>query len=213
KGARSYDDLKKVNSITCETFKKSALLRGFLENNDSHYQYVYQLWNKNFEAISEDFAHTSIPNSQHLIQATLQHLNALLWRHSKTISNYDWPELSAELINSEFPALLLEELSYNINASDLAKINSLNEEQQAVFDEIIHLINQDIKAKTFAKYLLIIGNGTEPVINNDLICLPDKIVVTPQNNNNDPIDTLSNVVYDNLAENATNTSFIIERLC
>ncbi|CAG8795946.1 6798_t:CDS:1, partial [Gigaspora rosea] len=49
-------------------------------------------------------------------------------------------------------------------------------------------------AKTFTEYLLRIGNGTEPVINNNLICLPDEIVVNPQNNNNDPIDTLSNEV-------------------
>ncbi|CAG8599079.1 9139_t:CDS:2 [Gigaspora margarita] len=198
KGARSYNDLKEVNGITCETFKESALLRGFLENNDSYRQ-----------SMSENFAHISIPNGQHLIQATLQHLNALLQRHSKTISNYDLPELLAEIINSKFSLLLLEELSYNINEIDLAKINSLNEEQQAVFNEIIHFINQE--AKTFAEYLLRIGNGTEPVINNNLIRLPNEIVVTSQNNNNDPIDTLSNVVYSNLAENATNTLFITER--
>ncbi|CAG8849279.1 25724_t:CDS:2, partial [Gigaspora margarita] len=57
--------------------------------------------------------------------------------HSKTISDYDLSELLAKLMNSEFLALLLEELSYNINASDLAKINSLNEEQRALQEHTI----------------------------------------------------------------------------
>ncbi|CAG8852047.1 30475_t:CDS:2, partial [Gigaspora margarita] len=111
KEARSFNDLKKINGIICETFKESALLCGFLENDDSHHQYMakaqqFQMLSQlhalfamllifaNIADISmlEDFAYTSIPNGQHLIQATLQHLNALLRRHSKTISNYNLSE-------------------------------------------------------------------------------------------------------------------------
>ncbi|CAG8827169.1 16714_t:CDS:1, partial [Gigaspora margarita] len=82
---------------------------------------VRQLWNENFEAMAEDFAHTSIPSSYHLMQATLQHLNGLLQRHSKTVSDYDLLELLAKSINNKLPELLLEKLSYNINKVILQK--------------------------------------------------------------------------------------------
>ncbi|CAG8829924.1 4452_t:CDS:2, partial [Gigaspora margarita] len=127
KGARSFNDLKKVNGIICETFKESALLRGFLENDDSHRQCMAEAWQFRMSSqlhaifatllifadiadvpMLEDFVYTGIPNSQYLIQATFQHLNALLRRHSKTISDYDLLKLLDESINSEFSALLLE---------------------------------------------------------------------------------------------------------
>ncbi|CAG8733413.1 19329_t:CDS:1, partial [Gigaspora rosea] len=37
------------------------------------------------------------------------------------------------------------------------------------------------EAKEFSEYLLRIGNGTEPTIGNNLIRLPDNIVITAQN--------------------------------
>ncbi|CAG8811051.1 3345_t:CDS:1, partial [Racocetra persica] len=64
-------------------------------------------------------------------------------------------------------------------------------------------------AKEFAEYLLRIGNDTELTIENNLICLPDKIVIHPQNDN-DSITTLTNAVYYNLSENATNSLFFTE---
>ncbi|CAG8732091.1 7009_t:CDS:2, partial [Gigaspora rosea] len=55
-------------------------------------------------------------------------------------------------------------------------------------------------ARTFAEYLLRIGNGTEPTIENDLIQLPDEMIVCPQNNKN-LIDSLINTIYSNLTKN------------
>ncbi|CAG8523170.1 137_t:CDS:2, partial [Racocetra persica] len=66
------------------------------------------------------------------------------------------------------------------------------------------------EARTFAKYLLRIGNGTEPTIENDLIQLLDEMIICLQNNK-DSIDSLINTVYSNLTKNASNTIFITER--
>ncbi|CAG8763018.1 9486_t:CDS:1 [Cetraspora pellucida] len=66
------------------------------------------------------------------------------------------------------------------------------------------------KAKEFAEYLLRIGNDTETTIANNLICLSDKIVIHLQKDE-DSINLLTNAMYQNLSENATNTLFMTER--
>ncbi|CAG8845830.1 7568_t:CDS:1, partial [Racocetra persica] len=66
------------------------------------------------------------------------------------------------------------------------------------------------KAKVFSEYLLRIGNGTEPTIENNLIRLPDEIVI-PLQNSDDSIKLLLDTIYPNLSENASNTTFVTER--
>ncbi|CAG8590473.1 9805_t:CDS:1 [Cetraspora pellucida] len=66
------------------------------------------------------------------------------------------------------------------------------------------------KAKAFANYLLNIGNGTKPTTKNNLIHLPNKIVIYLQSNKNS-INILIDAVYYNLAKNATNTIFITKK--
>ncbi|CAG8836583.1 31246_t:CDS:2, partial [Gigaspora margarita] len=70
-----------------------------------------------------------IPDGPFRVQAVFQKVNLVLQRHSKSVSDFDLPEL-------------------------LSEIN---------------------------KYLLRIGNGTEPTIGNNFIQLPDKIVISAQN--------------------------------
>ncbi|CAG8822158.1 3275_t:CDS:1, partial [Gigaspora margarita] len=66
------------------------------------------------------------------------------------------------------------------------------------------------EAKEFSEYLLRIGNSTEPTIGNNLIQLPDKIVISAQNEQ-DHISLLLDTTYPNLATNVTNTDFITKR--
>ncbi|CAG8757828.1 17985_t:CDS:2, partial [Cetraspora pellucida] len=47
--------------------------------------------------------------------------------HSKTVIDYDLPELLPETINRELPIMLIEELSYKVISNDFAKANTLNE--------------------------------------------------------------------------------------
>ncbi|CAG8617405.1 18290_t:CDS:2, partial [Racocetra fulgida] len=101
---------------------------------------VRQLWNENFDAMSEDFMHRGIPNGQPLIQTTLQSLNILLQKHSKTVTEFDLSDLLYEIIETELSTVLIEELSYNFTIADLNKANILNEAQRTIFDETLSLI-------------------------------------------------------------------------
>ncbi|CAG8762150.1 41187_t:CDS:2, partial [Gigaspora margarita] len=87
--------------------------------------------------------------------------------HGKTVANFNLSKfLPKEKIKS-IPNILLEELNYNIASEDIDKVNTLNNIQHAVFEEIIKCIKQKYEmdaneAQTFTEYLLRIGNGTEP---------------------------------------------------
>jgi hypothetical protein len=103
---------------------------------------VHQLWNENFNAMAEDFVHKGIPEGQLQIQAVLQSLNLFLQNHAKSVSDYDLPKLLPDIHADELPRLILEELSYNITPEDLAKANTLNIAQRAVFEEVLKHISE-----------------------------------------------------------------------
>ncbi|CAJ0900671.1 11503_t:CDS:2 [Entrophospora sp. SA101] len=111
-GARSFEELRVVDGIACAIFKESAQHRVFGDVSD-----VHQLWIENFDAMVEDFAHNEIPEGQLQILAVLQSLNIFLQRHSKTVADYDLPELLFENNVWELPRTLMEELSYSIKCS------------------------------------------------------------------------------------------------
>ena len=121
KGSTSFEELKTANGITYFTFKESAQQRGYLENDDEYricmvearelqmpnqlrnlfatllvfgdITDVHQLWNENFNAMAEDFAHGGIPKGQLQVQKVLQNLNIFLQRYVKTTINYNLSEL------------------------------------------------------------------------------------------------------------------------
>ncbi|CAG8470222.1 7689_t:CDS:2 [Racocetra fulgida] len=169
----NFDDLKTVDGVVCTTFKESAQQRGFLKNDDHHCQCLNkarefqmpnqirnlfatllifedltdlrQLWNENFSAMAKNFALRGIPERQHQIQAVLRHINQFLQRHSKTVTDYNLPELMPEHNSEELPMTLIEELSYQIDPEELAKADILNEAQCAVFAEVMGLISRNEK--------------------------------------------------------------------
>ncbi|CAG8758411.1 10418_t:CDS:2, partial [Gigaspora margarita] len=158
--------------------------------------------------MAKDFAYRDIPDSSLRVQAVLQRVNIVLQQHSKTISDFDLPELLPKTNSRKLAQLLLKELNYYITPEDISKMSTLNEVQCIIFDIVMKLIDQ--RTKEFSEYLLHIRNGTEPIIKNNLIWLPDKIVITSQNKQ-DHISLLLDAIYSNLAENSTNTFFITER--
>jgi len=67
----------------------------------------------------------------------------------------------------------------------------------------------DTNKNDFSKYLLKIGEGTEPTFNSnedDLIKLPDEICMNLSN-----LSELINYIYDDLSENYFDTKYIIDR--
>ncbi|CAG8607118.1 9766_t:CDS:2, partial [Gigaspora margarita] len=107
---------------------------------------VRNLWNENFNAMSEDFIKRGIPSCQSLINAVLLQIKDILEQHGKNLSEYDLPllNLSDEQIQEQLSKLLVDDNLYN---------------------------------NYFTKFLLNIGNGTEPTIKDNMICIPDNMVI------------------------------------
>ncbi|CAG8763023.1 9487_t:CDS:2, partial [Cetraspora pellucida] len=145
KRAMNFEELKTVNGTVYATFKESALRRGFLENDNDYRQCMTEAREFQMPSQLHDLFATLLVfgdiADQPLIQTTLQSLNTLLQRYSKTVADYDLPNFQPDAINKNLLPMLLEELSYNITLNDLDKINTLNEAQCAVFDEVLSLIN------------------------------------------------------------------------
>ncbi|CAG8719481.1 10428_t:CDS:2, partial [Racocetra fulgida] len=74
---------------------------------------------------------------------------------------------------------------------------------------ILEELNYNITQEDLLK-ANIIDSGTEPIVESNLIRLPDEIVIRSQDSE-DPVSLLLNAVYPNIAENATNNIFITER--
>ncbi|CAG8831158.1 8963_t:CDS:2, partial [Gigaspora margarita] len=55
KEATSFDNLKTVNSSLCKSFKQTAYLRGFVENDNKYQLYKNLLWKENYNSIAKDF--------------------------------------------------------------------------------------------------------------------------------------------------------------
>ncbi|CAJ0749597.1 19287_t:CDS:2, partial [Entrophospora sp. SA101] len=84
--------------------------------------------------------------------------------------------------------------------------NSLDSNPNDLYDQHHHIF-QFNQVKRINQ---MIGNGTEPTIENNLIWLSDEMIVHPQNGK-DPIDLLIDTVYPNLIENSMNITFMMER--
>ncbi|CAG8660684.1 35358_t:CDS:2 [Gigaspora margarita] len=68
-------------------------------------------------------------------------------------------------------------------------------------------VEEDNGSNDFINFRLRIGNGTEPAINEDMIRIPDQIVIYWQDNN-ESLQTLINSIYPNIHKNAYNSIYI-----
>ncbi|CAG8542921.1 7313_t:CDS:2, partial [Cetraspora pellucida] len=137
KEARNFEELKTIDGITYFTFKESAQHREFLEN-DNEYRFCmseakeFQMPNQLHNLF--DFTYNGVPDGQFKVQAVLQSLNSILQRHSKSVSDFDLPELLHFNVK-KLSRIHLEELNYQIFLEDLAKADTLNEGQHSIYNE------------------------------------------------------------------------------
>ena len=126
RGATSFEHLKTVDNVLCETFKQSALMRGFLEDDNHHMSCMHEatqlhmpcqlrelfgvlllfgdvsnvrsLWDENFEAMAEDFTQNGVYDHTLKVQQVLKAINLFLVRQGRKVSDYDLPLLD-ETVN------------------------------------------------------------------------------------------------------------------
>ncbi|CAG8740585.1 15342_t:CDS:2 [Gigaspora margarita] len=123
----------------CQILYRNFSHEQTLDNSRDNYIDLQQ--NEFIHYYAEDFAYRDIPNSPLRVQAVLQKVNIVLQLHSKSISDFDLPELLPETNSRELSLLLLEELNYYIISKDIAKISTLNEAQYIIFDAVMKLID------------------------------------------------------------------------
>ncbi|CAG8829001.1 24384_t:CDS:1 [Gigaspora margarita] len=70
-------------------------------------------------------------------------------------------------------------------------------------------VNNDLGANEFKNFLLRIGNGTEETVNNDMICIPNNMVINW--NNEQSLQTLIKQVYPHLSIHSSNALYFADK--
>ncbi|CAG8693743.1 16393_t:CDS:2, partial [Cetraspora pellucida] len=144
KGAISFNDLKIVNGSICNSFKQSTYLRGFIKNDDEHKL-----------CMAEAREHQMPIQLYNLFTALLIFENVINEnQHGKTVTDYNLPKLLSEIKIKSLLKIILEEINYDITLKELTKVNTLNDAQCAVFEEIIMCIEQKSSGIYFLDSLL-----------------------------------------------------------
>ncbi|KAK8935509.1 hypothetical protein KSP39_PZI013684 [Platanthera zijinensis] len=168
---KSFEHLMTVNNITYSTFKESAEHYGLLERDNSlqncmrearEFQLpqalrnlfttillfctpteVRQLWNDNYSAMSEDYASSTLISDVYVMNKLLHDIDYTLQQHSKSIAQFDIPQISSNFGNvSNISSLIEDELSVPISDTALASVSLLNPAQCYAFHSIMEAIRQ-----------------------------------------------------------------------
>jgi len=104
---------------------------------------VFGLWEKHKEAMSEDYRHNN--QSTFMVeQMVLMDIQKLLQSMQKDIKMYPLPDIDDTYDASrDIPREIFEEASIEANEDDVALSHTLNEEQQATYDEIMSSVDTE----------------------------------------------------------------------
>ncbi|CAN6585852.1 unnamed protein product [Malus baccata var. baccata] len=148
RGPTSFDDLRTVNDIIQPTFIKAVEQQGLLEDDDSIRQClreasnirmssalrrlfvtilvycephgVRRLWDEFHSFMVEDYSVSSTINNTSILNKLLQDLNELLVQHSKSVSDYDLPQITQDYVrDNTLPRIIQDEVSLDISEADL----------------------------------------------------------------------------------------------
>ncbi|XP_048441363.1 uncharacterized protein LOC125477912 [Pyrus x bretschneideri] len=171
RGPTSFKNLRTVNDIVQPTFKKAVEQRGLLEDDDSIRQClceatnirmpsalrrlfvtilvycephgVRRLWDEFHSFMVEDYSVSSTTNNTSILNKLLQDLNGLLVQHSKSVSDYDLPQITQDCVrDNTIPRIIQDEVSLDISEADLNAVQNLNEDQMAAYNLIVSAIEQ-----------------------------------------------------------------------
>ncbi|KAK8935753.1 hypothetical protein KSP39_PZI013236 [Platanthera zijinensis] len=169
RGPSSFEHLLTVDNITYSTFKEAAEHYGLLErDNDLHncmreareFQLpqalrnllttillycnptdVRQLWNDNYNAMTEDYVSTNLISDVYVLNRLLLEIDYTLQQHSKSITDFDIPQMSSLFRSMNNVSTLIEdEMSIPISDTDLNCVSMLNHAQCYAFRAIMEAI-------------------------------------------------------------------------
>ncbi|CAN6685799.1 unnamed protein product [Malus baccata var. baccata] len=179
KGPISFENLRTVNDIVQPTFKKAVKQRGLLEDDDNIRRClckasnirmpsalprlfvtilvycephgVRRLWDEFHSFMVEDYYVSSITNNTSILNKLLQDLNGLLVQDSKSVSDYDLPQITQDYVkDNTLPRIIQDEVSLDISEADHNVVQNLNEDQMAAYNSIVSSVEQRDNAIFFS---------------------------------------------------------------
>ncbi|KAK8918884.1 hypothetical protein KSP39_PZI021564 [Platanthera zijinensis] len=171
RGPRSFEDLLTVDNITYSTFKESAEHYGLLERDNNLHNCmrearefqlpqalrnlfitiilycnptdVRQLWNDNYSAMTDDYISSTSISDVYIVNRLLNEIDYTLQQHSKSITQFDIPQMSALFRNiNNISSLIEDELSIPISSTDFNSVALLNPGQFYAFHTIMEAVRQ-----------------------------------------------------------------------
>nr|XP_043639169.1 uncharacterized protein LOC122610240 [Erigeron canadensis] len=170
RGPKSFDDLYTVNGEKHSTFRKAALERGLIENDDcltqcltqaSLFQFpnslrrlfatilifcepgdVRKLWDDHYESLSEDYRR-QLNNIEQVQNMVLRDISIFLQSMGKRINDFDLPGITTSSHYADDCRELQEEYSIVVEADHLCARDSLNPDQKFAFDTIMRHVDNN----------------------------------------------------------------------
>jgi len=179
-GATSFEDLRTYENVTYPTFKAAATARGLILDDiewqrcleeASSFQMPYQLrqlfaficifqspsnasnlWSLFKDAMSEDFVRCNTPEEAY--QLALQDISDTLKLHGFSLTSFELPTIGDLLPKDR------EETTEEIQVQKVSQMMaSANEEQRAIIDEILNLVQKNEKFSKSCKAYFLDGPG------------------------------------------------------
>nr|XP_043618603.1 ATP-dependent DNA helicase PIF1-like [Erigeron canadensis] len=176
KGPTSFDDLYTANGVKHQLFRKSAVERGLIENDDGLLQClteasvfqlphplrqlfatilvycdpgdVRRLWDEHYDSLSEDYRRQT-QNSEQVQNMVLKDILTFLQSMSRSLHDFDLPHMTSNFIDSGGCQELQEETSIVVETDHLHAKDSLNADQRFAYDTIIRHVDDDCSGVFF----------------------------------------------------------------
>ncbi|KAG5565561.1 hypothetical protein RHGRI_001464 [Rhododendron griersonianum] len=232
----SYADLLTVNGVKCSSFKEAAEKRGLLQTDNwlsecladaASFQMpqalrhlfavilvycdpsnVRKRWQDYYEPMSEDFLRLEGANEELRLLKTLKSIDLFLESIGKSIKDYDLPAIKSQIVENESfeKREVLDELAVKNPPEDCLAPAKLNSEQKYAYNIILDHVNNN---KNGSDFLLRVGNGVEPTVDENIIEIPEDMIVRYEGRSCE--SCLINAVFPSLKENANSAEYITQR--
>ncbi|XP_056697701.1 uncharacterized protein [Spinacia oleracea] len=172
RGPESFQHLRTVNGIVYPTFREAAEKHGLMENDASILDCLHEasnskmpsslrklfvtllvccqptgvrsLWDEFYPFMAEDHTFSSPSNTNFVRDSVLYDIERILKQLSKSITDFDLPEISMQLDgNVELARVIHEEISAPVPPEDVHCVEHLNDDQRNSFNAIMEAIDGD----------------------------------------------------------------------
>nr|XP_043615266.1 uncharacterized protein LOC122587219 [Erigeron canadensis] len=176
KGPESFDDLYRANGELHSTFRKAALERGLIENDNclsqclteaAVFQFpsslrrlfatilifcdpgdVRKLWDEHYDSLAEDY-NRNIQIRDHVQNMVLKDISVFLPSMGKSLHDFDLPHITTDHNESGGFRELQEESSIVVQDEHLRARQELNPDQRFAYDTIIRHVDGNIPGVFF----------------------------------------------------------------